>query len=108
MDTIAVASINCRTDAEEIRGRNESIPHEDVNDPLHYVYHDRDVQLYGYTFLVSMVFFTSWLRTLLFFRVCLRSSVRLHKTMFEGIMRSPMQFFETTPNGLSVIRCIPA
>ncbi|KAB0797838.1 hypothetical protein PPYR_08831 [Photinus pyralis] len=38
-------------------------------------------------------------RSLMFFTVCMKSSIKLHDNMFESISRATMRFFNTNPSG---------
>ncbi|KAK9870727.1 hypothetical protein WA026_008296 [Henosepilachna vigintioctopunctata] len=41
----------------------------------------------------------SLLRTVIFFRICMKASRILHKTMFSNVLQSRMRFFDITPSG---------
>ncbi|XP_022670622.1 multidrug resistance-associated protein 4-like isoform X2 [Varroa destructor] len=49
--------------------------------------------------LIVLLVAASVIRALLFFAMCMRSSVRLHDDMFACIMRAPISFFERNPIG---------
>lgn len=39
------------------------------------------------------------LRSIIFFKVCMTSSQKLHDRMFYGLLRAPMRFFDINPSG---------
>ncbi|CAG7731096.1 unnamed protein product [Allacma fusca] len=90
--------LNIWTTTEELKAKGIR-KHTNPDDPWHLIYNNGDFQLYGYAAIVGMLFFTSWIRTLLFFLCCMKSSISLHKSMFNGIIRAPISFFETNPAG---------
>nr|CAD7463304.1 unnamed protein product [Timema tahoe] len=53
--------------------------------------------IYGVLMIICVVFVLA--RSVLFFLFCMRSSIQLHNTMFENILRSKMRFFDTNPSG---------
>lgn len=91
--------ISHRTKSQEGKSKtNESQP---IVSPLpKSIYHDRDVQIEIYSGLICGLFFASLLRTMVFFNICMTASVNLHESMFLGVLRAPMKFFETNPIGM--------
>ncbi|GBP63239.1 Probable multidrug resistance-associated protein lethal(2)03659 [Eumeta japonica] len=60
-----------------------------------------DHSLYIYVwavFIVGCIILTTW-RSMLFLWVCMRSSIRLHNTMFGNVLHATMRFFDTNPSG---------
>ncbi|CAG2057791.1 unnamed protein product [Timema podura] len=53
--------------------------------------------IYGVLMIICVVFVLA--RSVLFFLFCMKSSIKLHNTMFENILRSKMRFFDTNPSG---------
>ena len=52
-----------------------------------------------YGAIVGALVVTSMIRTMYFFFLCMRSSVNLHNSMFQSIIRAPCRFFDTNPVG---------
>ncbi|XP_013098645.2 probable multidrug resistance-associated protein lethal(2)03659 isoform X1 [Stomoxys calcitrans] len=57
------------------------------------------VDLYIFSAINISVIFFALTRSLLFFNLAKRSSTNLHNTMFEGVTRASMYFFNTNPAG---------
>lgn len=74
--------------------QNETRPSRNIND-------NPDFGLYQmvYALTIAVILGTSLLRGLVFTKVTLRASNRLHNRLFNKIICSPMQFFEVTPIG---------
>nr|CAD7423121.1 unnamed protein product [Timema monikensis] len=53
--------------------------------------------IYGVLMIICVIFVLA--RSALFFLFCMKSSIQLHNTMFENILRSKMRFFDTNPSG---------
>jgi hypothetical protein len=62
----------------------------------------RDLDLIIYSALILALSILSVWRVMDFFRVAMCSSVHLHKSMFNGVIRAPMRFFETNAAGTHV------
>ncbi|EDV91220.1 probable multidrug resistance-associated protein lethal(2)03659 [Drosophila grimshawi] len=63
---------------------------------------DRDsdpIDIYYFTALNIAVIFFTLVRTMLFYKLAMRSSTTLHNAMFRGITRAAMYFFNTNPSG---------
>ncbi|KAB0797840.1 hypothetical protein PPYR_08833 [Photinus pyralis] len=58
-----------------------------------------DTYIYIYTGTISTLITLSLARSLLFFTVCMRSSVKLHDSMFNNVIHATLRFFNTTPSG---------
>ncbi|XP_074597590.1 ATP-binding cassette sub-family C member 4-like [Brevipalpus obovatus] len=52
-----------------------------------------------YTALMIALFLTTILRAILYFQMSYRASISLHNSIFNKILRSPMQLFEENPVG---------
>ncbi|KAK9870721.1 hypothetical protein WA026_008291 [Henosepilachna vigintioctopunctata] len=52
-----------------------------------------------HSFFLFFAIVLSLLRTVLFFRICMKASRILHKTMFSNVLQSRMRFFDITPSG---------
>ena len=52
-----------------------------------------------YAAIVLALIVTSMIRTIHFFYLCMRSSVKLHDSMFNRLLRAPCRFFDTNPVG---------
>lgn len=57
------------------------------------------VDLYIFTALNVSVIFFALTRSILFFKLAKRSSTNIHNTMFQGVTRASMYFFNTNPSG---------
>ena len=55
--------------------------------------------IYGFTILAVSGFVLSMARSIHFFTIFLKASIRLHDTMFQAIVRSPLLFFDRNPIG---------
>ena len=58
-----------------------------------------------YAAIVAGLVITSMIRTAHFFVLCMKSSVNLHNSMFQRLIRAPCRFFDTNPVGRSSIPC---
>lgn len=59
----------------------------------------RDEKLRQYGGLVGGFFSVLFIRSALYLRACIQSSRALHDRAFQGIMNSPLRFFDTQPVG---------
>ncbi|XP_033150157.1 probable multidrug resistance-associated protein lethal(2)03659 [Drosophila busckii] len=57
------------------------------------------MDLYYFTALNLAVIIFTLVRSLLFYKLAMRSSTQLHNAMFRGITRAAMYFFNTNPSG---------
>ncbi|CAG0881126.1 unnamed protein product, partial [Darwinula stevensoni] len=55
--------------------------------------------MYIYVAIVVALFLLSIFRTVLFFHVCMNSSINLHSRMFKSVLRAPVTFFDNNPVG---------
>lgn len=66
--------------------------------------HSQDFYIYLYTlFIIGSIVLTT-LRSLLFFKVCMKASKNLHNTMFSNLLRATMRFFDVNPSGRILTR----
>ena len=62
-------------------------------------YVDSYSNIYIFTGIIAAVFVFSMVRALLFFKVAVDASQKLHNSMFTRILRAPIGFFDTNPVG---------
>lgn len=55
--------------------------------------------IYIYTVCIIGSIVLTTLRSLVFFKVCMNSSIGLHNKMFNNILQATMRFFDTNPSG---------
>ncbi|KAJ6222676.1 hypothetical protein RDWZM_001221 [Blomia tropicalis] len=65
---------------------------------------DRNQCIYVFSGLVGALFIFSLVRTTIFFTICMKSSINLHNTLFECLIRAPVTFFDTNPIGVLLNR----
>ncbi|XP_023310959.1 multidrug resistance-associated protein 4 [Anoplophora glabripennis] len=58
-----------------------------------------DVAMYFYGGLIVAAIVITLARALLFFKIAMRASKRLHSKMFHALLKAPMRFFDTNPSG---------
>ncbi|XP_033760188.1 LOW QUALITY PROTEIN: multidrug resistance-associated protein 5-like [Pecten maximus] len=68
--------------------------------------HNPDINFYAmiYGLGIAVVIVITIFRTLLFMKVTLHASSKMHDTIFRKILSCPMQFFDTTPVGRIINR----
>nr|CAD7428538.1 unnamed protein product [Timema monikensis] len=73
---------------------NETVLSNNIND-------NPDFSMYQlvYSVMIAVILGTSLLRGLVFTKVTLRASNKLHNQLFTKMINSPIKFFETTPTG---------
>ncbi|EFN85517.1 Probable multidrug resistance-associated protein lethal(2)03659 [Harpegnathos saltator] len=59
----------------------------------------RDVTIYTYTTMIAIIILLWNFQTIVYFNVCMWSSVNLHSNMFRSILRATMYFYNTNPAG---------
>lgn len=57
--------------------------------------------IYVYTFTIISCTTTALLRSFLYMKICMNSSINLHTTMFINLVQARMHFFNTNPTGKS-------
>ncbi|KAJ8309983.1 hypothetical protein KUTeg_011848 [Tegillarca granosa] len=67
---------------------NVTIPYVDVH-----------MNVYIFSGIIGAVFLFGLLRALMFFKVAVDASMKLHNRMFQRILRAPIAFFDTNPVG---------
>ncbi|XP_032678118.1 multidrug resistance-associated protein 4-like [Odontomachus brunneus] len=55
--------------------------------------------IYVYTFTIIACTITTLLRSFLFMKICMNSSINLHNTMFTNLVQARMSFFNANPAG---------
>ncbi|KAF5286381.1 hypothetical protein FQR65_LT12632 [Abscondita terminalis] len=54
---------------------------------------------YVYSLIISILIIVTTTRSFLFFKICAKSSEKLHNSMFDSLIRSTMRFFNTNSAG---------
>jgi len=95
-----------RTDFEEklsgqqnSNNRNDSFANDTSPDNTFLGSLSRETYIYIYTAVTVGTVVITLVRSVSFFTVCMRASVRLHDLMFRSITRATMYFFNTNPSG---------
>ena len=57
----------------------------------------RDIVIYSV--LIGSMFVSTIVRSITFFVICTRASVRLHNKIFNRLLRVPLAFFDSNPAG---------
>lgn len=57
----------------------------------------RDIVIYSS--LIAVLFVCAILRSVTFFAICMRASIRLHNRIFVRLLRAPIAFFDSNPAG---------
>ncbi|XP_017768861.1 PREDICTED: multidrug resistance-associated protein 4-like [Nicrophorus vespilloides] len=60
---------------------------------------ETDTYLYIYAGLIVALFLLALIRSLLFYKLVMKSSQKLHDSMFKSIVSTTMHFFDTNPSG---------
>jgi ABC-type multidrug transport system fused ATPase/permease subunit len=60
---------------------------------------DQHNSLIIYGSLIIACMFITILRSVMFIKCCMTSSISLHNSMFSSILRGEMRFFDTNPSG---------
>lgn len=58
-----------------------------------------NVAIYIYSGLIVAAIVITLARALLFFKIAMKASKRLHSKMFHALLKAPMRFFDTNPSG---------
>lgn len=64
----------------------------------------RYLYIYSYLAIIIAIIVIALLRSMGFFEMCMKASIRLHKRMFISILTSPMKFFHTNTHGVILNR----
>lgn len=83
---------------EQFRSSNGTFI-ETVTAILEGVVYDREIDIYIFTILIVGCVVMTLTRSFIFFNVAMKASRRLHDSMFSGITRASMYFFNTNPSG---------
>lgn len=62
-------------------------------------YLQTDFGIYVYTAFIVGSITMSIAKNLMFYKICMNASRRLHDTMFARLLRAPMRFFDVNPSG---------
>ncbi|KRT79020.1 ABC transporter ATP-binding protein [Oryctes borbonicus] len=95
--SITSDSTNFTIDFEINQIRNESL-YADISQ------YSQDFYIYLYTFFIIGSIVLTTLRSLFFFKVCMRASKNLHNTMFSNLLQATMRFFDENPSGRILTR----
>ena len=60
---------------------------------------DTNTGILGFTIIAIGGFVFSLIRSIHFFVIFLKASIRLHDKMFQAVVRSPLHFFDRNPIG---------
>ena len=78
---------------------NESLANDSSLDNAFLGSLSRETCIYIYTAVTVGTIVVALVRSITFFKVCMRASVNLHDLMFRSITRATMYFFNTNPSG---------
>jgi len=78
---------------------NESFANDTSLENTYLGWLSRETCIYIYTALTVGTVVITLVRSITFFKVCMRASVNLHDLMFRSITRATMYFFNTNPSG---------
>lgn len=78
---------------------NETLKLMDTAQESQEIKQGRTAFLYTYTGIIVVGVFTYTLRSISFYRMCLRISINLHDMMLRGVTRAKMIFFKNNPSG---------
>ncbi|KAF7275844.1 hypothetical protein GWI33_011215 [Rhynchophorus ferrugineus] len=67
--------------------------------PFDALYWNTETFLYIYGGLIASLFILGLTRSMLFYKLAMRSSQKLHDTIFASVVRARMRFFDTNPGG---------
>ncbi|EZA47173.1 putative multidrug resistance-associated protein [Ooceraea biroi] len=72
------------------------------NDTMEFLWEgmlSRDSMIYIYSAMIAVIILLWQLQTIVYFTVCMWSSINLHSAMFHSILRTTMYFYNTNPAG---------
>nr|CAI5863362.1 unnamed protein product [Callosobruchus analis] len=58
-----------------------------------------DIAISMYGLLILLIILFTIARSLMFFKMCMLSSINLHRRMFTALLNAPMRFFSINPSG---------
>lgn len=76
--------------------------HETNNSTVEFLWNgplSRDYMIYMYSTMIAIIILLWQFQTIIYFSVCMWSSVSLHSAMFRSILRATMYFYNTNPAG---------
>lgn len=59
----------------------------------------QELAIYVYSVFILGCIVLTTLRSIIFFKVCMKASINLHNTMFSKLLGAPMRFFDLNPSG---------
>lgn len=65
---------------------------------------DQQQSIHLYCFIMVALFISTVLRSVSFYAICMRASKNLHHSIFEKILRAPVQFFDENSDGKIINR----
>ncbi|CAG9859551.1 unnamed protein product [Phyllotreta striolata] len=92
--------VSCWVNIEE--SRKYSLAHNDTNESVSFtstVDWSTDTCLYIYSGGLVCLWCVAFSRSMLFYKLAMRSSQKLHDIMFKSVLAAPMRFFDTNPSG---------
>ncbi|KAK5647088.1 hypothetical protein RI129_005552 [Pyrocoelia pectoralis] len=84
--------VNIEEDRAEFVTRNDTLA-EDFGEV------DQNTCLYIHGALILSLFLVAFTRSMCFYKLAMRSSLNLHKSMFMNVVYTTMRFFDTNPSG---------
>jgi len=76
--------------------------HETSNSTTEFLWNgplSRDYMIYIYSTMIAIIVLLWQFQTIIYFSVCMWSSINLHSAMFRSILRTTMYFYNTNPTG---------
>ncbi|CAG2177963.1 unnamed protein product, partial [Oppiella nova] len=61
--------------------------------------YEQHLDVYIYSGLIGLLFFTTFIRAITWFVMCMRASVNLHNSIFYRLLRAPIAVFDSNPVG---------
>ncbi|CAG2165318.1 unnamed protein product [Oppiella nova] len=62
--------------------------------------YEQHLDVYIYSGLIGLLFFTTFIRAITWFVMCMRASVNLHNSIFYRLLRAPIAVFDSNPVGV--------
>nr|CAH7712852.1 unnamed protein product [Callosobruchus chinensis] len=90
--------------SEKTPNMSQNVHPTDIYDDFIYksqIYHlfKTDVAISIYGLLILLIVLSTIARSLMFFKMCMLSSINLHRRMFMSLLKAPIRFFNTNPTG---------